>query len=714
MLAEVPAPGPRRGALLIETECSLVSAGTERMLVDFGKAGWLGKARKQPEKVRQVLAKARAEGAVATWRAINAKLSQPIPLGYCNVGVVLNDSDGYSIDVNSSSESIHSEQPTNNHEPITNNSPAFRAGDRVISNGPHAEVTSVNLELCCRIPDGVANESAAFTPLAAIALEGIDLLAAAPGEKVIVTGLGLIGQLAVRILLARGCEVMGLDPSAERRELARRSGATVPVDGEDPAMAALNWSEGGGVAGVVITASAASNDIVNQAARSCRRRGKVVLVGVVGLLLNRADFYRNEVSFQVSNSYGLRDGIGVGSVRANFSEILRLMDAGKLKVDDLITHRFAFTEAGSAYAMLSDPHSLGILMRYAKVKNHEANRRARSMMLNALPPDDNAVALIGAGNFAVRTLLPALTELASPPSVAAVASSQGAAAWLAARQFGASRATTDTAALLEDTAVRSVFLTTRHDAHAKQAEQALRAGKNVWVEKPLALRDGDVLKLIQLAQESKRVLMVGFNRRFSPLAVALRDALRDKKNAYSLKAVINAGRLPSDHWTLDSVTGGGRIVGEGCHWIDLLRYLVGEPIVAVECKQRDKDGQDGGRFELEFSNGVKGLLDYRTDLPAHIPKEYIEVDGGDWTARIENWIRLKSKGMNGLCGGARWGGAQRKGHPEALKAFLAVTSSGESPIPLDEIEEVSRFAIAMQSMKKGDIISAAHFDSQAR
>jgi predicted dehydrogenase len=665
--------------LLIETSCSLVSAGTERMLVDFGKAGWLGKARKQPEKVRQVLAKIRADGALVTLRAIRAKLAQPIPLGYCQVGRVLAAGDGSKA----------------GHES------GFSEGERVVSNGPHAEVVSVDQALCCRIPDGVTDEEAAFTPLAAIALEGIDLLAAAPGEKVVVTGLGLIGQLAVRILVARGCEVLGLDPSRERRALAEKAGATTVAAGVDPVSAMLAWSEGHGVAGVLITASASSNEIVNQAARGCRRRGRVVLVGVVGLLLNRADFYRNEVSFQVSNSYGLREGTGPGSVRANFTAVLDLMAGRRLSVADLITHRHRFAEAATAYAALGDPHALGIVMHYAPGPRTGVASWPRTLPVH-VQAAGKGVALVGAGNFAVRTLLPAIAGLEQPPRIAAVASTQGAAAWLAARDFGAARATTDVAEVIGDPAIETVFLTTRHDAHARQATDALRAGKNVWIEKPLALRTEDVSPLVTLAAESRRVLMVGFNRRFSPLATKLRAHLREREGKFRMRAVINAGQLPADHWTLDPRKGGGRIVGEACHWLDLLRFFAGSPVARVKCSRRDRDGQDGACFELEFTNGAVGIVDYRTDLPAHVPKEAITVEGEGWSARIDNWKRLTTEGMGGLRAGSRWSGAQQKGHPEALALFFGACKDGGSPIPLDEVAEVSRLAIALQAMQAGE------------
>lgn len=684
VVQEVPAPGPQGGTLLIRTTSSLISAGTERMLVDFGKAGWLGKARQQPEKVRAVLSKIRANGLTETLRAVRSKLAQPIPLGYCQVGVVVDPG-----------------------ARVTDDSLAtFRVGDRVVSNGPHAEVVAVAHPLCARIPEGVSDEAATFTPLAAIALEGIHLLAPQPGDKVVVTGLGLIGQLAVRLLRAQGCEVLGLDPSAERRALAERSGATTAVG--DPVVAALSWTHGVGVAGVLITASTASHEVVNQAARSCRHRGRVVLVGVVGLLLNRADFYRREVSFQVSCSYGSRDGRGEQSARRNFERVLALMAGGQLVVEDLITHRFNFAEAPAAYGALADRSALGIVLRYAPPSGATLARSLGLTQTTMAPASAPGLAIIGAGNFALRTLLPALAEAGRPARLACVVSRQGAAAWLGAQTARAPVATTDPSVVWEDPAVQAVILTTRHDAHAREAVVALQAGKHVWVEKPLALNLAD-LGLVQAAAEAApdRALFVGFNRRFAPIAVALRGALAARPEARRFEVTVNAGRLDSDHWTLDPAAGGGRIVGEGCHFVDLLRFLVGAAITHARCTRRDSDGQDGAAFELSFADGSTALLDYRTDLPPHHPKETIRVTGpSGMSALIDNWSRLQTSGLGGVRVGSFLSRAPRKGHREALQAFLAAIAGDGPKMDLADIIEVSRWSIQMQAMRVGEETSA--------
>ena len=676
LLENVPAPGPAPGTLLIQTSRSLVSAGTERMLVNFGRAGWLGKIRQQPEKVRAVIAKVRAEGPMATWKAVRSKLNQPIPLGYCQMGNVL-DAGGADW---------------------------VRPGDRVLSNGPHAQVVSVSQGMCAKVPEGVDDESAIFTPLASVALQGINLLEAKPGDKVVVMGLGLIGQLAVRILKAAGCDVMGFDPSGERRKLAARFGALIAADGTDPVTAALSWSNGQGVRGVVITASTSSHELVSQAARSCAPRGKVVLVGVVGLQLNRADFYSREVMFQVSCSYGSRDPGSPHSAQRNFRQVLEWLAASRLTVADLITHRSPFSVAPAAYAALDDPKALGIVLDYRD--SSPAAMLARTIELHPAPAA--AVAVIGAGNFTARTLLPALVGQHPPAAIAAIVSERGLSAAHAAKSFGAARATTDLGLVLADAAVSTVFITTRHDAHAAQTCAALAAGKHVWIEKPLALTLTDIDAIGAAAGRSGTSLMVGFNRRFAPMAVRLRKAVANRPGPLRLEVRVNAGRLEREHWTLDRRIGGGRIVGEGCHFVDLLRYLAGAPITAAHCLRRDADGQDGGCFRLEFGNGSMGMFDYRTDLPAHVPKETITVSGAGFTAQIYNWTRVTASGLPGAIASTGWWSESRKGHHEAVRAFLeAIRAGGTSPIPLPEILEVSCWAVRLQSLGAGEEARAA-------
>ncbi|MEY3911523.1 MAG: hypothetical protein RLY37_991, partial [Verrucomicrobiota bacterium] len=485
------------------------------------------------------------------------------------------------------------------------------------------------------------------------------------------------GQLAVRLLRARGVTVVGVDPDEAKRADAKQAGAS------------LATLLPGGVAGVLITASTSSDEPVNQAARLCRRRGRVVLVGVTGLTLNRADFYENEVSFQVSRSYGSADLADPSSAHANFDEVLALMASGALDVAPLLTSRYPFAEAPKIYDDLRRPGAYGLLIEYS-VPNES--------LAHTTPGADwdsrtgGGIGVIGCGNFAVRVLVPALRRQGASPSV--FASANGLSAKLLAGS--AATATTDTAALLDQPGLSTVFIATRHDEHGELARAALRASKNVWVEKPLALTEEDLDATMAVARSSSGLLAVGFNRRFAPLAVRLRSALAVQTGPRRFTVDINAGRLPAGHWTLDPQQGGGRIVGEACHFVDLLRFLSGSAIASVEAKSRDRDGQDGGCFELNFANGDVATLNYRTDLPAHLPKERLAVAGEGWSAEIANWKSLRSSNLPDASALPAWlaGPARGKGHAEALTAFLA----GTSLTPLDELEEISRWSIRMQGM----------------
>jgi predicted dehydrogenase len=675
-----PLSGP--GQLLVRTRQSLISSGTERMLLDFGRAGWLGKIRQQPERWRTVIAKLRSEGLGATWEAIRAKLEAPLTLGYCNVGEVL-DTGGLA---------------------------DIQRGQRVVSNSPHAEVVLTNPRLMAAVPDRVSDEAATFTPLAAIAWEGISLLQIQPGDRVMVIGLGLIGQLAVRLLKGMGREVLGADPDPARRTWAEKYGVRAVPAGDGTVDEAMAWTKGKGVTGVLITASSPSHSIVNEAARSCCYRGRVVLVGVVGLKLNRADFYRNEISFQVSCSYGRRDHTGPGSLRANFRQVLTFMDEGKLPLEDLITHRFPFSEARLAYGALQDKDSLGILLEYGAAKKEETGENLLTREIPLQHPNGRRskprICFLGAGNFAVRTLLPALAKVGVRPAV--VVSRQGASALYAGRKFGAVKVGTDPSVAWSDPELDTVFIATRHHLHADQSLAALKAGKHVWLEKPLCLNLGELSKIetaypAHSAQSAARPLLtVGFNRRFAPMAVALKKALMTRGEPIEIRIKVNAGRLERGHWVLDPEVGGGRIVGEVCHFIDLARYLAGSPIVSLFCLRRNRDGQDGGCFQLQFQDGSKTIIEYRTDLPAHLPKEAVEVTGKGFSAKIHNWTRLRSRGLGWLCKGGFWSRTPRKGHEEAVKAFLKAIKGGPEPIPAKEIFEVSEWAIKMQGMREGE------------
>lgn len=691
ILAEVPEPTTRPGSLRILTRRTLISAGTERMLVEFARAGWLGRARQQPERVRQVLDKLHTDGVAATLEAVRGKLDQTLPLGYCNAGEVDAGED----------------------------CPGFSPGDRVVSNGPHAEVVAVPVNLCARIPDGVSDEEAAFTVLGAIGLQGVRLAAPTLGESFVVTGLGLIGLITVQILRAAGCRVLGIDPDSNRTALARRFGAvTVELaQGEDPLAAAAQFTHSQGVDGVLITAATRSDEPVSQAARMCRQRGRIVLVGVAGLQLNRADFYEKELTFQVSCSYGPgrydpdyeqggRDypfGLVRWTEQRNFAAILELMASHRLDVLPLISHRFALPEAVQAYDLLasgSEPH-LGVLLEFPqRVVGTPATRTIQLAPMAPSSGVDPVIGLIGAGSYAGRVLVPALVR--GGAKVLGIASQGGVTAAHLGRKYGFSVITTDPATVIADARVNAVVIATRHDTHASFVRQALTAGKHVYVEKPLAITAAEIDEIESAWRESpgkqRPLLMVGFNRRFAPHVVRMKALLQAATGPKSFVVTVNAGAIAADHWTQSPTVGGGRIIGEGCHFIDLLRFLAGTPIrhwsLAAVGDAAAENAHDQATITLSFTDGSTGTLHYLSSGHASFPKERIEVFCSGRVLQLDNFRRLRGYGWSGFRAMNLW--RQDKGQNACVAAFLTAIREGrDPPIPIDELLEVSRVTVAL-------------------
>ena len=689
-VVEVPAPAAGPGQLLIRSTRSLVSAGTERMLVEFGKANWLDKARQQPDKVRQVLDKVRTDGLQPTLEAVRSKLDQPIALGYCNVGTVV--ALGAGVD-------------------------GFAVGERVVSNGRHAELVCVPKNLCARIPAAVGDEPAAFAVLGAIALQGIRLAQPTLGECVAVTGLGLIGLLAVQLLRAQGCRVLGLDFDAQKLALARQFGAeTVDLSrGEDALAAAAAFSRGRGVDAVLITASTSSSEPVSQAAHMCRKRGRIVLVGVTGLELSRADFYEKELSFQVSCSYGpgrydpaYEEGgrdYPLGYVRwteqRNFEAVLDMMAAGALDVAPLVSHRFAFAQAAEAYALLGgEAPSLGILLEYDE-QPAAAGLLRRTVALAPLPaaPGRACVGFVGAGNYAGRVLMPAFR--AAGATLHTVVTTGGAGGVHYGRKHGFVQVSTDLEALLADAAVDTLVVATRHDSHARLVRQALQAGKHVFVEKPLCLTLAELAEIeATLAARPQQRLMVGFNRRFAPLVLRMKTLLEGVAEPKSFVMTVNAGAIPPEHWTQDKAVGGGRIVGEGCHFVDLLRHLAGAPIVAQSAVALGRHPalavtSDKALLTLQFADGSVGAIHYLANGHKGFPKERLEVFCAGRVLQLDNFRRLNGWGWKGFGKLGAW--QQDKGQRACVQAFVdAVRAGNPSPIPLVEVLEVSQTSIELQ------------------
>jgi predicted dehydrogenase/threonine dehydrogenase-like Zn-dependent dehydrogenase len=686
-LVEVPSMKSMKGHVNIQTTKSLVSVGTERMLVDFGKAGWIDKVRSQPDKVKMVLEKVKTDGLSATYDAVKSKLDQPLPLGYCNVGKVLDGSDT-----------------------------GFKKGSRVVSNGHHAEVVRVPKNLVASIPDEVDDETAAFTVLGAISMQGIRLVNPTVGETVVVTGLGLIGLLTVQILKANGCRVLGIDFDSVKCELARQFGAEI-VDlskEQDPILMAQAFSRGRGVDAVIITASSKSNDIVHQAATICRKRGRIVLVGVVGLDISRADFYEKELTFQVSCSYGpgrydqdYEDkgmDYPLGFVRwteqRNFEAVLDLMASGSINVKLLISHRFKIDDAVAAYEKLDDRSSLGILLDYQGTTAESVSKNTVELNENNINKAQKGnVAFLGGGNYASRVLIPAFKRAGANLTV--LVTSGGMSAVHHGKKNGFLRASTDIEQALDD-AVDSVVIATQHNLHSFQTVKALEAGKHVFVEKPLALTHDEIDKIEASQKKSKSMVMVGYNRRFSPHIQKIKSLLDAKPSPKTFIMTMNAGEIPKEHWTQDAEIGGGRIIGEACHYIDLMRFLSGSKITsfnAVKMGENDffEITEDKALISLTFDDGSLGSIHYFSNGGKSFPKERIEVFCDNAVLQLDNFKKLRGFGWKGFNKMNLW--YQDKGHENCVDAFMeSVRQGGATPIPQDEIFEVARVSVDIAEM----------------
>lgn len=684
-IVDAPAPAASRNSILVDTKISLISSGTERMLVDFGKANILDKARQQPDKVKQVFEKVRTDGLISTVEAVKSKLDQPIPMGYCNVGTVAEVGAGIR---------------------------GLSKGDRVVSNGPHADVVRVPQNLCARIPDNVSDDDAAFVVVGAIGLQGIRLAQPTLGEAFVVIGVGLIGLLTVQLLRAHGCRVLAIDFDAAKLELAQQSGAEICNlgDGEDPVAAGLAFSRGNGVDGVVITASTKSSDPVTQAAHMCRKRGRIVLTGVTGLHLSRADFYEKELSFQVSCSYGpgrydsaYEEGgqdYPFGFVRwteqRNFEAVLDMMANGQLDLSPLVSHRFPFEKAIDAYALLSEDNTaLGIVLDY----DHEiADRHIKTTQFAEHSGDtktDVTVGFVGAGNYASRMLIPAFKSAGA--KLHSIASSGGVNGVIHGRRNGFAETTSDTQSMISDPKINTVVIATRHNNHAALTIDGLQANKDVFVEKPLAMTYEELAEIEKAYAQSNGRLMVGFNRRFAPQVQIMKKLLGAVVEPKTFVMVMNAGSIPADHWTQDPEVGGGRIIGEACHYIDLMRFLAGSEITSVSARRMGNSPtmvitEDKAVITIGFADGSFGTIHYLANGGSSFPKERIEIFAAGGTLQLDNFLRLKGFGWRGFKSKNLL--RQNKGQVECASAFVNAIKNGDPfPIAVEELFEVARVTL---------------------
>lgn len=682
ILENIPAPQVSKGAVLIQTSRSLISLGTERMLVEFGKSNLISKARQQPDKVKQVLDKIKSDGLLPTLEAVFNKLGEPLPLGYCNVGRVVG---------------------------VGENVSEFKIGDRVASNGSHAEYVNIPKNLVTHIPDNVSDEEAAFTVVGAIGLQGIRLANPTLGETVVVIGLGLIGLLTADLLAANGCKVIGVDLDPEKIERAKARGiiGITPRDGHDVVKSVLDITDNIGADAVIITASAKNNEIISQAAKLSRKRGRIILIGVIGLDISRAEFYEKELSFQVSCSYGPgrydedyeRKGLDYPlpfvrwTEKRNFEAVLQAISSGKIEVRSLITERVKLEDYRKIYDNISNQGSIASILEYPLESD-----RSQVVILNDanVDPGSARIGIIGAGNFTKMTMLPALK--ASGVSLVSIASSGGVTGTSLAKKYNISKSTTNYQEILNDKDIDLVMITTRHNAHAVMVVNSLKANKHVFVEKPLAL-SVDELNEIRNSYKGNRILMVGFNRRFSPHIQKMKQLVGN--SPMNVIATMNAGHIPGNVWVHDLNIGGGRIIGEACHFMDLITFLTGSKIKAVCMNAMGLNPQgntDNASILLAYENGSTGVINYFANGSKEYSKERVEVYSQERTLIMDNFRTTKGYGFKGF---STFKTSLDKGHKAQFKLLVdLVKHGGKALIPFDEIVNTTRASFAaIESLK---------------
>lgn len=693
ILEEVPAPFIKPGHVLVQTTRSLVSLGTERMLVEFGKSNLLQKARQQPDKVKEVISKINTDGLRPTINAVLNKLGQPLPLGYCNVGKVI--AVGKGVD-------------------------DIIVGDRVASNGPHAEIVCIPQNLVAKIPNNVTDEEASFTVIGSIGLQGIRLINPTFGETVVVVGLGLIGLITAQLLKANGCNVIGFDYDANKVSLAKTLGfdAINPSEGIDQVSYVLNATNSIGTDAVIITASNKSNEIISQSAKMSRKRGRIVLIGVIGLDISRADFYEKELSFQVSCSYGPgryddnyeQKGMDYPlafvrwTEKRNFEAVIQAIANKNINVEALITERIELEDYQKIYNNMSGNNSIASILVYPE-NEINLNRSIEITSNNFKPGATGIIGIIGAGNFTSAMILPCLKNTTA--QLKFISSSSGLSGTTLAKKYKIKNSTTDNNIILEDNDVDLIMITTRHNSHAKLVIDSLSSGKNVFVEKPLSLNEDELNKIINVYKISGKTLTVGFNRRFSPLAIQMKKALGSANSPMNIIATMNAGFIPSKVWVHDMEIGGGRIIGEACHFIDLITFLSGSKVKSVCMNSmgvQSKENTDNASILLKYENGTNAVINYFSNGSKAYSKERVEVYHQDRTLVMDNWRKLKGYGFKNFDSASS---SQDKGHQNQFNLLInSIQNGGNQIIPFDELVNTTKASFAaIESLKNGEWVN---------
>ena len=691
-LAEVPLPLCNSRSVLIQTSYTLVSLGTEKMLVDFGKGSFLQKAKSQPDKVKEVIAKVKTDGLAPTIAAVKNKLEQPIPLGYCNVGTVIE---------------------------VGRDVTEFKVGDRVASNGPHAEYVSVPKNLVAKIPEGVSDEQAAFTVIGSISLQGIRLVNPTLGETVVVVGLGLIGLITAQLLKANGCNVIGFDFDQVKVELANSYGvdAVNPGKGIKQVEYVLEKTNQVGCDAVIITASNPSNEIISQSAQMSRKRGRIVLVGVIGLDIKRSDFYEKELSFQVSCSYGpgrydssYEEGGNDYPLpyirwteKRNFEAVLKALSNGTLDVDSLITERVPFENYSEIYDNIGKGNSIASLLVFDTEKKNADPRNVKVTEAKIYNAGKPILGVIGAGNFTGSTILPKLKSAGAQIKI--IASSKGLSGSIQAKKHSIENSTTDHKGILADSEINTVLVTTQHGSHSMFVSEALDNDKYVFVEKPLSTTWEGLERVGNALDNSNGWVTVGFNRRFAPLALELKKRLSPAP--MNIIATMNAGFIPPEVWVHDLKAGGGRIIGEACHFIDLCTYFTGSKVIEVCMNAMGPDAHantDNASILLKYENGSNAVINYFSNGSKTYSKERIEIHQQNCTLVLDNWRKLTGFGVRGFSSKRS---KQDKGHFNQFKQLLECVEKASGPsIPWEEVLNTSKATLAaVDSLIQGKWIS---------
>lgn len=702
-VADVPVPALQRGRVLVRSVASLISAGTERVAVENVRKGLVQEARERPDLVRSVIDKARSQGLLYTWNSVREKLAASQALGYSAAGTVM---------------------------AVAEDVREFRVGDRVACAGigyaSHAEVLSVPRNLCVRLPDDVDFEAGAFGTLGAIALQGVRLAQPTIGEFVVVIGLGLVGQLAAQLLQANGCRVFGIDLDISRIDLAMRLG--VEAGGKPDAQikeTILNWTRGRGADAVVISTATHSNQPVELAGEISRVKGRVVVVGTAGLEVPRQTYYTRELSLQLSMSYGpgrydteyeeRGHDYPFGYVRwtenRNIEAFLDLVRRQRVRIEPLISHRFEIEDAERAYQLIagegSEP-SLAVLLRYDPDRQLERHVELTAASGQSRTAPSVNVGVIGAGAYVRAILLPHFKSEGA--NLVSIATGSGVTAVDTGKQFGFNRAVSGPEEIINDANVNLVLIGTHHNLHAALAIAALEAGKHVFVEKPLALNDDELSEVINAATNSAGLLMVGFNRRFAPLAINAREMFSQRRAPLSILYRVNAGRISAQHWTQDEIEGGGRIIGEVCHFIDLMQFWTGSPSVSVFAEgvvsdRADINGDDSVFITLRFADGSNGSIAYLAEGDKALPKERVEIFGEGQTFVLDDF-RSGAIYRNGKEEKftAR---AQDKGQAAQVHAVCELLlKGGTAPISLRDLTATTRSTFAIrESLRTGQAVT---------